>query len=216
MNSVRGRESGNIVLVLLFAVMAIFASFEAATSIGAFGLSQSASQSSALALVEAQRASLARALEDPEALTQTIYAPENAGPLGGGANLQRCISDPRYDCPRGSHDLLVYGQTANQFAAIPNAIAGSNFFGFGLNSTCTDARCARFVSNYAVCDSFQAVGNVACPARYHTTWAPICVGAGKCFSPQIMLQADLEMPVKLWQSMPVFVNVTRFQIKRPL
>lgn len=88
-----------------------------------------------------------------------------------GANLERCLNDPAYDCPIGVYPFSVLDDSG---ATI-------------IDSSTTSS---GFDANYNPCNTFDAPISASCTIRYQMTWEPTCTAA-PCYNPQIQVKGRL-------------------------
>ncbi len=211
----RQNENGNIILTLLMLMLMLSGSLALVYSSQMQQVISRSQTRIEITEIDNVRFSLARFLENPVALAQTIHSVLNSPTDNSFPSLLKCISDSTYVCPSGRHPLVLFAPVAGLWALNSKMTTGGNLFGFhsSLNAACTDVDCNQFFMTDQVCDTYPS--GTTCPYRFVAFWSPLCPGSTACRQPQIELLIELEMS-SIPGNSKTLINPLRFETKRIL
>lgn len=115
--------------------------------------------------IQRVQANLVSTLNNPLAWYETYRAFANG-------DLNRCMTDSTYSCPRRTNPLLIMNGMGAAFYNATNANVG-------------------FTNTGAFCATFGMASNQGCQLRFNVTWTPECPPNGACPMPSIVVNMDL-------------------------
>jgi hypothetical protein len=129
-----------------------------------------------------------QALESPKALMNSVRGPLNKT----GGDLERCMSDGTYDCPKAGGPFSIYLEDPT--IVFSNAVAPDS----GLSNSLQP------------CSGYSNSQDFICISKLKLVWKPTCPAVGACTLPPIDVSGVVEVKLSFIERITLNTSVFTF------